>query len=64
MREQAERYLELRRSLGCAMTGSGRMVTDFAATLDASGQAAITIAAALEWAPRTRRQCRATGGPG
>jgi hypothetical protein len=35
MREQAERYLELRRSLGCAMTGSGRMVTDFATMLDA-----------------------------
>jgi integrase/recombinase XerD len=50
MREQAGRYLELRRSLGCAMTGSGRMVTDFADTLDAAGQASVTIAAALEWA--------------
>jgi integrase len=54
IREQAERYLELRRCLGCAMTGSGRMVTDFAATLDASGQAAITIAAALDWAAENK----------
>ncbi len=50
MHEHAERYLQLRRSLGCAMTGSGRMVLDFAATLDAAGQASVTIPAALKWA--------------
>lgn len=54
MREQAERYLQLRRSLGCAMTGSGRMVTDLAVTLDAAGQAAITVTAALEWATENK----------
>lgn len=50
MREEAGRYLDLRRSLGWAMTGSGRMVLDFAATLDAAGQTAVAITAALDWA--------------
>jgi integrase/recombinase XerD len=50
MHEHAERYLQLRRSLGCAMAGSGPMVLDFAAALDAARQASVTIPAALEWA--------------
>jgi integrase/recombinase XerD len=54
MREQAAQYLELRRALGSAMTGSGRMALDFAAALDADGQASVTIAAALEWATENK----------
>lgn len=50
MSDHAGRYLQLRRSLGCAMTGSGRMVLDLAAALDAAGQDTVTITAALEWA--------------
>jgi integrase len=54
MREQAERYLEMRRSLGCAMTGSGRMVMDFAAAMDTAGQTAVTITTALDWATQNK----------
>ena len=36
------------------MTGSGRMVLDFAAALDAAGQTAVTVTAALEWAAENK----------
>lgn len=54
MRDAAEQYLELRRSLGYAMAGSGRMLLDFAGMLDSTGQPAITIEAALEWATENK----------
>jgi integrase/recombinase XerD len=36
------------------MAGSGRMVLNFAAALDAAGQASVTIAAVLEWATENK----------
>jgi hypothetical protein len=52
MRDAAEQYLTLplRRSLGYKMAGSGRLLVDFADVLDSTGQPAVTIEAALEWA--------------
>ena len=50
MREHAEAYLAMRRSLGWKLRVDGRMLADFAGRLDDSGQATITISAALAWA--------------
>ncbi|HEY2488554.1 MAG TPA: tyrosine-type recombinase/integrase [Streptosporangiaceae bacterium] len=50
LRQHAEDYLALRRALGRKMAADGRMLLDFASRLDDTGQPAVTVAAALEWA--------------
>jgi len=50
MRARVEEYLVMRRSLGYKLHGEGRMLLDFADSLDGAGQHTITVAAALAWA--------------
>jgi integrase/recombinase XerD len=50
MRIRAEEYLAMRRSLGFKLHGEGRMLLDFADRLDATGQATVTVDAAVAWA--------------
>ncbi len=62
MRERAEEYLAMRRALGHQLDGQGRLLLDFASTMDRAGQSRLTTTGALEWAcstpagPVTRRQ--------
>lgn len=55
MRNRAEEYLALRRSLGRKMHGESRMLLDFADQMDSAGQLRITVTTALHWAtePKT-----------
>ena len=50
MRNRAEEYLALRRSLGRKMHGESRMLLDFADRMDSAGQLRIAVTAALHWA--------------
>jgi integrase/recombinase XerD len=50
MQAHAGDYLAVRRSLGFKLRGEGRMLAGFAARLDDSAEASITISAALAWA--------------
>jgi integrase/recombinase XerD len=50
MRSRVEQYLAMRRSLGFKLRGEGRMLLEFADQLDRTGQATITVAAAVTWA--------------
>ncbi len=54
VRTRVEEYLAMRRSLGYKLQGDGRMLLDFADRLDSTGQATITVAAALAWATEPR----------
>jgi len=62
MRERAEDYLAMRRALGHQLQGQGRLLLDFASTMDRAGQSRLTTRDALDWAcstsagPVTRRQ--------
>ena len=47
---RVEEYLAMRRSLGFKLRGEGRMLLEFADRLDRTGQATITVAAAVAWA--------------
>jgi integrase/recombinase XerD len=50
MRARVEAYLAMRRSLGFRLEVEGRMLLNFADSLDRSGQTTVTVAAALAWA--------------
>jgi integrase/recombinase XerD len=50
MTSRVEQYLAMRRSLGFTLRGEGRMLMDFADRLDDTGQATITVPAAVAWA--------------
>jgi integrase/recombinase XerD len=50
IRTQVEDYLAMRRSLGYALHGEGRMLLAFADRLDPAGQNTVTVSAALAWA--------------
>jgi integrase len=50
LRQAAENYLALRRSLGFILDKPGRLVLDFADHLDAAGASHITIDLAADWA--------------
>jgi len=50
LRQAAENYLALRRSLGFALVDPGRLMLDFAGHLDDAGVTHITIERALAWA--------------
>jgi len=50
MREAALEYLSLRRALGGQLRQYGQLLTDFAAHLDTSGAACLTVADAAAWA--------------
>jgi len=50
MREAAQRYLQMRRSLGYQLHGPGRLLLDFADHLDAQGITRVTIEAVAVWA--------------
>jgi hypothetical protein len=50
MQARVDDYLLIRRSLGCKLRGDGRMLVGFAAWLDDSWQATVTVPAALAWA--------------
>lgn len=65
MRNRAEEYLAMRRSLGYQLRVEGRMLLDFADRLDSADQPTITVAAAVAWAcqPTTSevQRCRRLG---
>jgi len=50
MRQAAQRYLQLRRSLGYELQEPGRLLLDFAGHLDALGVTRLTIDAVAAWA--------------
>jgi integrase/recombinase XerD len=50
IRARAEQYLAMRRSLGFKLRGEGRSLLEFADRLDDTGEATVTIAAAVAWA--------------
>jgi integrase len=54
MRSHVEQYLAMRRNLGFKLHGDARMLREFADRLDHTGQATITIAAAVDWASEPR----------
>jgi hypothetical protein len=56
MREQAERYLAMRRALGHRLEGQGRLLLDFADKMDRASHARLTTAAALDWDAHCRRE--------
>jgi integrase len=55
IRTRVEDYLAMRRSLGYALRGDGRMLLAFADRLDQTGQSTVTVSAALAWA--TESEC-------
>jgi len=46
----AENYLTIRRALGVALVGPGRLLTDYVAHLDAKNLSTVTVASAVDWA--------------
>ncbi|MGW3469505.1 hypothetical protein ACWDKQ_13785 [Saccharopolyspora sp. NPDC000995] len=50
MREAAERYLAIRRSMGYKLKVEGRMLGQFSGFLEQRGTSCLTVKAALEWA--------------
>ncbi len=50
MRQAAQRYLQMRRSLGYQLHGPGRLLLDFADHLDARGVRHMTVDAVVAWA--------------
>ena len=50
MRQAAQRYLQMRRSLGYQLRGPGRLLLDFADHLDARGVRHMTVDAVVAWA--------------
>jgi hypothetical protein len=50
LRQAAEEYLEMRRSLGYKLVTQGRLLMSFAGSMDAAGQEVITAGAAVDWA--------------
>lgn len=52
LRAAVDSYLSTRRALGFKLEREGRLLPDFAATLEEAGQVTITIEAALAWATR------------
>ncbi len=52
LRQQAEEYLAVRRSLGFKLRGQDRLLADFCDYLDQTGTATVTAEAALGWATR------------
>ena len=50
LRQAAEEYLALRRSLGHQLADAGRLLPRFVAYLDQAGAETVTIEAALAWA--------------
>src|SRR6266536_2022833 len=50
MRQAAQRYLQMRRSLGYQLHGPGRLLLDFADHLDARGVTHLTIDTVVAWA--------------
>jgi hypothetical protein len=66
LRARVEEYLALRRALGYKLQTEGRMLLDFADSLDATGQSTVTVQAALAWATESRQasaQHRGVGSP-
>src|SRR5262245_42148971 len=52
LREAAERYLRLRRDLGCQLREAGRLLHDFLAFAEREGAAHVTTDLAVRWAQR------------
>jgi integrase/recombinase XerD len=52
LREAAERYLQLRRGLGCQLREAGRLLHDFVAFAEREGAAHVTTDLAVRWAQR------------
>jgi integrase/recombinase XerD len=52
LREAAERYLQLRRDLGCQLREAGRLLHDFVAFAEREGAAHVTTDLAVRWAQR------------
>ena len=52
LRQAAEDYLAMRRSLGYKLQGEGRLLMDFISHLECAGAATVTTEAALAWATR------------
>src|SRR5438270_7209934 len=50
LREAAERYLQLRRNLGCQLRETGRLLEDFVAFTEREGASHVTTDLALRWA--------------
>src|SRR3954463_7412036 len=50
LREAAERYLQLRRDLGCKLVETGRLLQDFLAFAEREGASHVTTDLALRWA--------------
>jgi integrase len=50
LREAAERYLQLRRDLGCQLREAGRLLQDFLAFAEREGACHVTTDLALRWA--------------
>lgn len=50
--DHAENYLTVRRALGFKLVGEGRLLAEFVAFAEQSGQATITTQAAVQWARR------------
>ena len=50
LREAAERYLQLRRNLGCQLRETGRLLEDFLAFAEREGASHVTTDLALRWA--------------
>lgn len=53
IRQRAEDYLAMRRTLGFTLVAEGRLLLNFADRLDRDGQNTVTVAAALAWACST-----------
>jgi integrase/recombinase XerD len=52
LRQASERYLQLRRNLGCGLRVAGRLLRDFVAFAEREGAAHVTTDLALRWAQR------------
>ncbi|MGH3190079.1 MAG: tyrosine-type recombinase/integrase [Streptosporangiaceae bacterium] len=55
LRQAAAGYLQTRRSLGYQLEAHGRLLMNYIANLEASGQATVTAANAVAWATRPTR---------